>query len=76
MNASAPPTSGEMIQLNAIAPIFDQTTAWSPAATIAKPITAPMIAWVVETGWPKYVATLSHIDEAISAASMPRMSFV
>ena len=45
------PTNGEMIQLDAMAPILCHWMAAGPIATTPNPMTAPIMAWVVDTGW-------------------------
>ncbi len=46
-------------------------TASIDTPTAAKPITAPMIEWVVDTGQPLAVATISQVPAASSADIMP-----
>ena len=66
-----PASKGEVTQLEAISPIFDQFTASVPTATNAKPTIAPTIEWVVETGQPTRDATVNHMAAANRAESMP-----
>lgn len=47
------PVTGDTNQLAAMRPILCHCTLSMPAATIPNPITAPMMEWVVDTGWPR-----------------------
>ena len=58
--AITPPSTGEITQDAAIAPIVSQLTAPNPAAAIPAPITPPTTEWVVDTGAPTYVARFTH----------------
>ena len=69
----APPRTGEITQLAAIAAMVGQLTAASPVAAMPDPMTPPTMAWVVETGAPIQVARLSHRAAASRAASMAVM---
>src|SRR5574343_408846 len=65
--ATTPPIRGETTQLATICPMVDQFTTPQSPATMPAPITAPMMEWVVETGAPSTVATLSHKAPASNA---------
>jgi len=71
-----PPSSGEMIQLAAMALIVGQLTAANPAAAIPAPMTPPTTLCVVETGAPIHVAILTQSAAASSAAIIAQMNTV
>ena len=60
-----------MIQLNTTAASFIQLITENPPAMIPKPIIAPTIEWVVETGKDFQVAKLTHREAASIAESAP-----
>src|SRR6056297_4363788 len=66
--AMAPPSTGDITQLAAIAPIVGQFTAVIPAAAIPATITPPTTEWVVETGVPTRVARFTQSAADISDA--------
>ena len=66
--ALSPPSTGEITQLAAMAPIMPQLIAPKPAAAIPAPMTPPTTECVVETGAPIQVARLTHSAEASKAA--------
>ena len=68
MAATKPPSTGEITQLAAIAPITGQSTAPNPAAAMPAPITPPTILCVVDTGAPIQVAKLTQSAADIRAA--------
>src|SRR6056297_959635 len=77
MNSSSPITparTGLMNQLITILPSWGHCTAFIPSAATAKPVTAPTIEWVVETGQPYFEAISSQVPAASSDASMPNTS--
>ncbi len=55
-------------------PTVAHCTAANPIPTIAKPTMAPTMVWVVETGQPKYDATINQTPAASNDASMPNTS--
>src|SRR5690606_1697152 len=73
MKEMLPASSGEIIQLDTIGTTPAQCTASTDTPTAAKPITAPMIEWVVETGQPLREAISSQVPAASRAASMPKI---
>ena len=58
-------------QLPTIPPIVDQSTEPGPIVIQAKPIKAPMMVWVPETGQPILVAINNQAPEAKRAESIP-----
>ena len=62
---------GEMIQLKATARSLPQFTTENPPATMPKPIMAPTIEWVVDTGSDFKVEKLTHSAAARSAEREP-----
>ncbi len=60
-----------MNQLATISPIFCQLIASTPNATIPKPVTAPTIECVVDTGIPNELAMCNQIAAAKSEQDMP-----
>ena len=62
-----------MIQLAAIIDMDPQSTAPSPAAAMPAPMTPPTTEWVVETGAPIQVATLTQSAEEMSADIIAQM---
>src|SRR5690606_35494901 len=68
---SSPPTSGLTTQDITTCQTLGQLMAAVPASTRPKPITAPTMLWVVETGQPHLLARLSQIAAASSAAVIP-----
>ncbi|MNN04688.1 hypothetical protein D3C81_1174180 [compost metagenome] len=69
--ATSPERNGVITQLATIGPMALHCTASIDTPTAAKPITAPMIEWVVDTGQPLAVATSSQVPAASSADIMP-----
>lgn len=65
---------GDVTQLDEISTITRQLTGSGPTAAMPAPMTAPTIAWVVETGALSQVARLTHKAAAISAAIMIQAS--
>ncbi len=63
--------TGDVIQPATAASSFPQLTIAKPRAMMPKPIMAPTIEWVVETGSDFQVAKLTHRAEASRAASAP-----
>ena len=72
--ATAPPSTGEMIQLAAIMLMEGQLTAAIPAAAMPAPITPPTTECVVDTGAPTHVARLTQSADEISAAIIAQMN--
>ena len=72
--ATAPPKTGEIIQLRAIILIEGQFTAAIPAAAMPAPMTPPTTECVVDTGAPTHVARLTHRADEISAAIIAQMN--
>src|SRR5690606_21382663 len=72
MKEMVPASSGDIIQLDTIGSTPAHLTASTETPTAAKPITAPMIEWVVDTGQPLIDANSSHVPAASRAASMPK----
>ena len=66
-----PASSGDTSELAAMVPTFSQCTASTPIPTAAKPTMAPTIEWVVDTGQPLILASISQVPAASSADSMP-----
>ena len=73
-NAITPARTGVTTQLAAIVATSHQWTASKPIATTAKPMMAPTIECVVDTGQPNLEATVSQIAAARRADSMPMTS--
>src|SRR5690554_8229169 len=73
MKEMLPASRGEMIQLDTIGTTPPQCTDSTDTPTAAKPITAPMIECVVETGQPLMDAISNQVPAASSAASMPKI---
>src|SRR4051794_27520675 len=71
MNEMVPASNGEMTQLDTMGNTPAHFTESTPTPTAAKPITAPMMECVVETGQPLMEATSNQVPAASSAASMP-----
>src|SRR5690606_40617110 len=71
MKATMPDSSGEMIQLDTIGRTPDQLTESTETPTAPKPITAPTIEWVVETGQPRMDAISNQEPAARREAIMP-----
>ncbi len=69
--ATTPESIGVTTQLATIGPMASQCTASVDTPTAAKPMTAPMIECVVETGQPFIVAIISQVPAASSADIMP-----
>ncbi|MOA32606.1 hypothetical protein D3C78_1538430 [compost metagenome] len=69
--ATRPDSTGETTQLATIGPMASQCTASTDTPTAAKPITAPTMEWVVETGQPFSEATSNQVPAASSADIMP-----
>ncbi len=70
--AIVPPSTGEISQLATMLPIFSHSTDSIPMPTVPKPTSAPTMVCVVDTGQPKWLATINQVPAASSAASMPR----
>jgi len=66
-----PESTGEATQLAAMIVTFAQFTAENPTATMEKPMIAPTIECVVETGQPLWDAISSQVAVANKAASIP-----
>ena len=62
---------GEIIQLKTTAPSFPQLITSVPPAMIPKPIMAPTMAWVVDTGKERQVAKDTHKAAASRADKAP-----
>ena len=62
---------GDTTQLSTTSPSLAQLTTEKPPAMIPKPIMAPTMEWVVETGSDFHVARLTHRDAASRADSAP-----
>ena len=71
--AITPPSTGEITQLAAMAPMVGHDTAPKPAAAMPAPITPPTTEWVVETGAPTLVARFTHSAADTSAAIIAQM---
>src|SRR5690606_35997777 len=69
--ATKPESSGDTTQLETMGATPPQFTASIDTPTAAKPITAPTMEWVVETGQPLVEATNSQVPAANSADIMP-----
>ncbi|MNJ62373.1 hypothetical protein D3C77_582130 [compost metagenome] len=69
--ATSPERNGVITQLATIGPIAPHCTASIEMPTAAKPITAPTIECVVDTGQPREVAISSQVPAASSADIMP-----
>ena len=70
----SPEIAGVTIQEPKIPAITDQWTAEASVVTRAKPMSEPMMVWVVETGQPKTEARMSQTPEAKRAEIMPSAS--
>src|SRR5699024_3618248 len=71
--AAIAPSTGEITQLAAMAPIIGQLTIPKPAEAMPAPTTPPTTACVVETGAPIKVARFTHSAEASRAAIITMM---
>ena len=60
-----PPTTGLTTQLPTTLPTLSHFTASGPMPTMANPISAPIIEWVVDKGQPFHDATISQNAAAI-----------
>ncbi|MCY1557838.1 hypothetical protein D9M68_947210 [compost metagenome] len=69
--ASTPESTGVTTQLATIGPTADHCTDSTDTPTAAKPITAPTMEWVVDTGQPRLVAISSQVPAANNADIMP-----
>src|SRR5690606_27388868 len=69
--AIVPAITGEITQLETMEVTALQSTASTEMPTAAKPIMAPTIEWVVDTGQPRILAINNHVPAANSAESMP-----
>ncbi len=67
-----PATSGEVTQLATMPHTLLHCTASAEMPTAAKPMMAPTIEWVVDTGQPKILAINNQLPAARSEASMPK----
>ena len=72
MYEMAPLMSGDTAQPTVIRPTVCQSTRLAPNATQPKPTTAPTIECVVDTGKPKYDASISQVPAASKAEIMPQ----
>ena len=70
--ATKPDNVGEITQLATIGATPLQFTASMDTPTAPKPMTAPMIEWVVDTGQPFIEAINNQVPAANREASMPK----
>src|SRR5690606_25771661 len=71
--AITPDMKGVTTQLATMGPMAPQWTASAEMPTAAKPITAPTMEWVVETGQPRIEAINSQVPAASNEDIMPRI---
>src|SRR5690606_41230568 len=69
--AIVPAITGEITQLETMEVTALQSTASTEMPTAAKPLMAPTIEWVVDTGQPRILAINNHVPAANSAEGMP-----
>ena len=73
-NEMVPAIRGETTQLSTIVLTLSQFTASLETPTAAKPTMAPTILWVVETGQPIKLASISQVPAASNDESIPKTS--
>ena len=73
-NANKAEINGEVIQLEAISNILSQETAPEPFVIKTKPTMAPTIEWVVDTGQPFLLASMSQLPVAKRVAIIPTIN--